>query len=94
MDSLRDVLFPSKLTSITYIQSILYRQKYIDVNRHVTSCIQSQIYQNMTTYMLYTVNYVYKEPAYNELHVIRNWFSFPNIHQGTSSLYVYNELRL
>ena len=46
-----------------------------------------------------TVKSAYKEPAYKELSVIRNWFSFPNLNQetsnqGTSSLYVCKEFRL
>jgi len=41
-----------------------------------------------------TVQSAYKEPAYKELLVIRNLFSFHNLYQGTSSLYVYKELRL
>ena len=40
------------------------------------------------------VKSAYKEPAYNELPVIRNWFLFPNLYQGTSLLYIYKELRL
>jgi len=42
----------------------------------------------------YTVKSAYKEPAYKELPVIRNRFSFPNLYQKTSLLYVYKELRL
>ena len=41
-----------------------------------------------------TVESAYKEPAYKELPVIRNWFYFPELYQGTSSLHVYKELRL
>ena len=46
-----------------------------------------------------TVKSAYKEPAYTELAytkltVVRNWFSFPNLYQGTSSLKVYKELLL
>ena len=37
---------------------------------------------------------VYKEPIYKELPFIRNWFSFPNLYQGTISLYLYKELQL
>jgi len=40
-----------------------------------------------------TVESAYKESAYKELPVIRNWFYFPNLYQGTSSLHVYKELR-
>ena len=29
----------------------------------------------------YTVESAYKEPAYKELPVLRNWFSFPNLYQ-------------
>jgi len=36
----------------------------------------------------------YKKPAYKELLVIRHWFLFSYLYQGTSSLYVYRELRL
>jgi len=45
-------------------------------------------------YSTTTVKFAYKEPAYNELPVIRNWFLFPNLKQGTSSLYVYKEFPL
>ena len=41
-----------------------------------------------------TVKSAYNEPAYKELQIIRNKFAFPNLFQGTSSLYVYKELRL
>jgi len=43
-----------------------------------------------------TVESAYKEPAYKELPVIRNWFYFPELYQGTtcSSLHVYKKLRL
>jgi len=40
-----------------------------------------------------TVESAYKEPAYKELPVIRNWFYFPELYQGTRSLHVYKELR-
>jgi len=43
-----------------------------------------------------TVKSAYKEPAYKELPVIRNWFSLPNLYQGTtkhSSLYLSKELQ-
>ena len=43
---------------------------------------------------VYTVKSAYKEPAYKELPVIRNWFAFPNLQQGISSLYDFKELRL
>jgi len=42
----------------------------------------------------WTVKSTYKEPAYKELPVIRNWFSFPNRYQGNSSLYVDKKLQL
>ena len=35
----------------------------------------------------------YTESAYNKLPVKRKQVSFPNLYQGTSSLYVYRELR-
>jgi len=38
------------------------------------------------------VKSAYKEPALKELPAIGNWFSFPNIYQGTSSQYGYKEL--
>jgi len=42
-----------------------------------------------------TVKSAYKEPAYKERSVnTRNEFSFPNLKQGTSSLYVYKVLWL
>jgi len=41
--------------------------------------------------IIITVMSAYKEPAYKELLVIRNWFSFPNPKQETSSLYVNKE---
>jgi len=37
----------------------------------------------------YIVKSTYKEPAYKELPVIRNWILFPNLTQVTSSPYVY-----
>jgi len=40
-----------------------------------------------------TVRSAYKEPAYKEMLDIRNWFSFSNLEQGTSTLYIYKELR-
>jgi len=43
---------------------------------------------------LSAVKSTYKEPAYKELLVIRNWFQFLNHYQGTSSIYVYKELWL
>ena len=39
----------------------------------------------------HTVKSAYKEPDNKELPVIRNYFSFPNLQQGTSLLYVYKE---
>jgi len=45
--------------------------------------------------MMYQEKSAYKEPAYKELPLIKNWFSFQSQYlQGTSSLYVYNEPRL
>ena len=41
-----------------------------------------------------TVEFDYKEPTYKELSVIRNWFSFHNLKEGTSLPYAYKELRL
>ena len=41
-----------------------------------------------------TVKSAYRKSAYKKIPVIRYWFSFPNHYQGTSSLYVYKELRL
>jgi len=41
-----------------------------------------------------TVKSAHKEPANKELPVIRNWLLFLNLYQGTSSLYIYKELRL
>jgi len=40
------------------------------------------------------VKFAYKEPAYKEVPVIKNGYLFPNLYQGTSSLYVTMELRL
>jgi len=42
----------------------------------------------------FTVESANKEPTYKELPVIRNYFYFPNLYQGTSSLHVYKELWL
>ena len=42
----------------------------------------------------FTVNSAYNEPAYKKLLVIRNCCSFPNLYQGTSLFYVYQEHRL
>jgi len=39
-------------------------------------------------------NSAYTEPAYKELPIIRKWFYFTNLYQGTSSLYVYKELHI
>ena len=43
---------------------------------------------------IHTVKSAYKEPAYKELPVIRNWFLFSNPYQETISLYIYKELWL
>jgi len=42
----------------------------------------------------YTVYSAYKEPASKELLVTGNYFLFTNLYEGTSSPYVYKELRL
>ena len=41
-----------------------------------------------------TVQSSYKEPAYKKFLVIRIWFLFPNMYQGTSLKYIYKVLRL
>jgi len=53
----------------------------------------AQLYK-LKTLASIIVKSTYKEPAYKELPVIRNWFSFPNLYHETSSLYVYKELML
>jgi len=41
-----------------------------------------------------TVKSAYKEPAYKDLPVIRNWITLPNLYEETSSLNVNREFRL
>jgi len=48
----------------------------------IICCLQFIIVPTYVLYVYYSVKCAYKEPAYKDLPVIRNWFSFPNLYQG------------
>jgi len=66
-------------------------------NEHVSNCQYSSgflcsLYNSSNKKAFtFTVKSAYKEPAYKELLVVRNWFSLPNLYLGIGSLNVYKE---